>query len=89
MVTPFLSYSSFRPELTPERSEVSEIIEFPLNDLLETRISFTRLINSSKNSVEVPCFKYNQKIIWGATAMILSELKIIITLNLMKIFMDY
>ena len=84
MVTPFLSYSSFRPDLIPERSEVSEIIEFPLNDLLETRISLTRLINSSKNSVEVPCFKYNQKIIWGATAMILSELKIIIQNTLTK-----
>ena len=84
MVTPFLSYSSFCPDLIPERSEVSEIIEFPLNDLLETRISMTRLINSSKNSVEVPCFKYNQKIIWGATAMILSELKIIIQNTLTK-----
>jgi hypothetical protein len=68
----------------PERSEVSEIIEFPLNDLLESRISTTRLINSLKNSVEVPCFKYNHKIIWGATAMILSELKIIIQNTLTK-----
>ena len=84
MVTPFLSYSSFCPDLIPERSEVSEIIEFPLNDLLEMRISLTRLINSSKNSVEIPCFKYNQKIIWGATAMILSELKIIIQNTLTK-----
>ena len=84
MVTPFLSCSSFRPDLIPERSEVSQIIEFPLNDLLGTRISLTRLINSSKNSVEVPCFKYNQKIIWGATAMILSELKIIIQNTLTK-----
>ena len=39
IVTPFLSYSSFRPNLIPEGYEVSEIIEFPLNDLLETRIS--------------------------------------------------
>jgi len=84
IVTPFLSYSSFRPNLIPEGSEVSEIIEFPLNDLLETRISFTRLINYSKNSVRVPCFRYNQKIIWGATAMILSELKIIIQNTLTK-----
>ena len=84
IVTPFLSYSSFRPNLIPEGSEVSEIIEFPLNDLLETRISLTRFINFSKNSMRVPCFKYNQKIIWGATAMILSELKIIIQNTLAK-----
>ena len=84
IVTPFLSYGSFRPDLIPDRSEVSEIIEFPLNYLFETGISMTRLINSSKNSVEVPCFKYNQKIIWGATAMILFELKTIIQNTLTK-----
>ena len=84
LVTPFLSYGTFRPNFIPEISEVSGIIEFPLNFLLKTKISINSIINSSKNSLEVPCFKYNQKIIWGATAMILSELKIIIQNTLTK-----
>ena len=84
LVTPFLSYGSFRPNFIKEISEVSGILEFPLNDLLEMKISTTSLTNYSKNSIEVPCFKYNKKIIWGATAMILSELKMIIQNTLIK-----
>ena len=84
LVSPFLSYGSFRPNFIKEISEVSGILEFPLNDLLEMKISITSLTNYSKNSIEVPCFIYNKKIIWGATAMILSELKMIIQNTLIK-----
>lgn len=84
LVTPYLSYGFFRPDFILEISEVSSIIEFPLNDLLKMKVSKVSLLSYNKISVEVPCYKYNKKIIWGATAMILSELKMIIQNTLTK-----
>ena len=84
LVTPYLSYGFFRPDFILEISEVSSIIEFPLNDLLKMKVSKVSLLSYNKISVEVPCYTYNKKIIWGATAMILSELKMIIQNTLTK-----
>ena len=84
LVTPFLSYSISNLTFIPHKSEVSKIIELPVNDLLKIKVSQKRLKTMFKESVEVPCFNYNQNIIWGATSMILSELKIIIQNALAK-----
>ena len=84
LVTPFLSYSISNLTFIPHKSEVSKIIELPVNDLLKIKVSQKRLKTMFKESVEVPCFNYNQNIIWGATSMILSELKMIIQNALAK-----
>tara|TARA_B100001029_G_scaffold178406_1_gene185097 strand:- start:6159 stop:6803 length:645 start_codon:yes stop_codon:yes gene_type:complete len=78
LVTPFLSYTISNPAFIPYKSEVSKIIELPVNDLLKMKVSQKKIKTVFKESVEVPCFNYNQNIIWGATSMVLSELKMII-----------
>ena len=84
LVTPFLSYSISNLTFIPHKSEVSKIIELPVNDLLKIKVSKKRLKTMFKESVQVPCFNYNQNIIWGATSMILSELKMLIQNALVK-----
>lgn len=75
MVTPFLGVMQKTPNFSPNY-EVEKIIEVLMDDLLnEKNISSTILSTSYMKEIEVPCFKLNHKIVWGATAMILSEIK--------------
>jgi 8-oxo-dGTP pyrophosphatase MutT (NUDIX family) len=75
IVTPFLGFSNQTPNFI-KNHEVDEIIEISLTQFLnETPISSTILTTSYAKEIEVPCFKLNNFIVWGATAMMLSEIK--------------
>jgi len=74
-VHPFLCYTEEAPTLVANE-EVAAIIEVSLSDLLSDGALVTkRLTTSYMKEIEVPCFKLNDYIVWGATAMILSEIK--------------
>lgn len=76
MVYPFLGYSHDELEFILQEDEVAGIVEFPLADFLDDRILNTTTIKTSyADSIDVPGFQVNEHFIWGATAMILSELK--------------
>jgi hypothetical protein len=52
------------------------ILEIPLLDFLdENRIVTKKLTTSYAVDIEVPAFKLNGYIVWGATAMMLNEIK--------------
>lgn len=75
IVTPFLSYLNYTP-LFKKNYEVEALIEVALSDFLnENALTSTILSTSYANKIEVPCFKLNNYIVWGATAMMLSEIK--------------
>lgn len=75
LVTPFLGIVNNQPLFTPNE-EVEEIIEVLVSDLLsDNNLSSVELETSYMKKIEVPCFKLNNHIVWGATAMILSEIK--------------
>jgi len=74
-VTPFIGFLDYTPKLVASH-EVSEFIEVKLKDLLDdTSITSKNLTTSYMKNIDVPCFKLNNYIVWGATAMILSEIK--------------
>lgn len=77
-VSPFVGFLSENPEFHPDSIEVETIIEAPLKQLMapETIEYFKKVING--HSLEAPFFNINNYQIWGATAMIISELKEII-----------
>ena len=61
---------------TPDPSEVSGIIEFPLSVFLDENIVVNQLMQTSySEDILVPAFKIQEHLVWGATAMMLSELK--------------
>ncbi len=75
-VYPFLGFSKTELVFTPDPSEVAAIIEFPLLELLNDEIVQNQKITTSYLvDIEIPVFKINQHIVWGATAMMMSELK--------------
>ena len=76
LVHPFLGVSSSELSFTLQEEEVAGIIEMPLSLLLDDSIiSIKRLETSYTKSIEVPVFQVDNHIVWGATAMMLSELK--------------
>ncbi len=79
MVTPVVGYQSSRPVFTADAKEVAEIIEIKLDDLMDAKNRQQKKIKLSVGlSLKVPSYCINGHIIWGATAMILSELREIV-----------
>lgn len=77
MVTPFLSVTDKKPVLVPDPSEVNDIILFPVSALLNEKIIEERSLYLERYNTRLkfPAFIWQDKMIWGATAIILSELK--------------
>ncbi len=76
MVHPFLGTSKEELVFLPQPSEVAGIIELPLSTFLSDAIVVdTNLSTSYADSISIPAFKIEEHIVWGATAMMLSELK--------------
>ncbi|OGO04413.1 MAG: hypothetical protein A2Y73_00040, partial [Chloroflexi bacterium RBG_13_56_8] len=75
-VHPFVGHVRYRPTFMLDASEVAELIEFPLHTILDAdaRAEEQRYIRGYP--VQVPFYRYKQHKIWGATAMILSELEV-------------
>jgi len=75
LVTPFLGFTQKRPNFSLNY-EVDTIIEVLLSDLLaDNSLSVVNVSTSYMQNIEVPCFKLNDYVVWGATAMMLSEIK--------------
>lgn len=75
LVTPVVGYATKRPEFRPDPGEVAGIIEVRLSDLLRSGTIQQKEIELFPSArMEVPCFFVNDTVIWGATAMMLSEL---------------
>jgi 8-oxo-dGTP pyrophosphatase MutT (NUDIX family) len=76
MVHPFLGISNEELVFIPEPAEVANIIELPLSVFLDDAlVTETNLSTSYADNISVPAFKIEEHIVWGATAMMLSELK--------------
>ena len=76
MVYPFLGYSREELIFSPDSSEVAGIIELSLKDFLdENNIVNKRMTTSYSLDISVPAFKIQEHFVWGATAMMMSELK--------------
>ena len=78
LVTPFIGIIYNKP-IFKVNSEVAKIIEVPFSKLIdETNIGSIKITNSYMKETSVPCFKIDDSIIWGATAMVLSEIREVI-----------
>ncbi len=75
LATPFLGFTDEKPIFILNH-EVANTIEVLVSDLLnDSNITKMNLTTSYMDNVNVPCFKIHDHIIWGATGMMLSEIK--------------
>ncbi|WP_091507585.1 NUDIX hydrolase [Flexibacter flexilis] len=76
MIQPFVGYVAERPTFQPDAHEVAQLFETDLQQLTEPfRVKKTLLTVGENIELEAPYFDLHGQIVWGATAMILSELK--------------
>jgi hypothetical protein len=75
MVHPFVGISNAVPQFNIHPMEVKELLEVEVNELLsdKNKGSTGRYLKVLGSEMQVPCYDINGKIIWGATAMIISE----------------
>lgn len=77
MVQPYVFFINKVSELIPDEREVDSIIHFDIDLLLQRETLQKTNLTISKGFVqkEVPYFAIDDKIVWGATSMMLAELK--------------
>jgi len=83
IVTPFVGFLDERPNFKPEPKEVETIFEVFLDQLLDDSYLKRKKIKVTNYTptpyfIEVPYFELNFETVWGATALILNELKTIL-----------
>ncbi len=76
LVHPFLAWTASRPDFRLQPSEVAGLLEPGLVDLLKPGRIQRRPMRLSSGAFlpAVPCYVWEEQVIWGATAMMLSEL---------------
>jgi 8-oxo-dGTP pyrophosphatase MutT (NUDIX family) len=72
-VHPFVAHQDEVSTFRPDPTEVAEVIPLPLRGILEPSIKAHETWTLRGRQVEVSFYRYQQHVIWGATAMILSE----------------
>jgi 8-oxo-dGTP pyrophosphatase MutT (NUDIX family) len=76
LVYPFLGFAAEEPVFRPNPDEVVALIHLPLDVFMDdSTVVNTGIQTSYAQSIMVPAFKIEEHIVWGATAMIMSELK--------------
>ena len=76
MVYPTLGAIDYSPDFVKQQDEVKQVIEVNLHDFLTKSKIESQLISTSyARETEVLAFKINGYVVWGATAMMLSEFK--------------
>jgi 8-oxo-dGTP pyrophosphatase MutT (NUDIX family) len=77
LVEPFVFHYPYQPKYKQQNREVASIFSVPLKELLQDDVISTMNIRTENNLVmkNVPCFNLQEKQIWGATALMINELR--------------
>lgn len=80
LVSPVVGFLENRPKFIPEKKEVSRIIQTELPLLFNPEIRKRKILTLNQNlSLDTPFYEIDGEMVWGATAMILSELIQVLT----------
>jgi 8-oxo-dGTP pyrophosphatase MutT (NUDIX family) len=75
LVTPIIGYVESRPDLVGDVHEVAKILLTDLNYILGPEVRKEKILNLERGvKLNAPYFEIDGEVVWGATAMILSEL---------------
>lgn len=75
-VKPFMGLHRTKTLFIPQVSEVAALIQVPLTDIMDDTNYFTEnLTTSYAQNVRVPAFRLNGYTVWGATGMMLNEIR--------------
>ena len=73
---PYLGISKKTPQFILQEEEVEALVEVPLVHFMDDTIQITKTLSTSyATNIEVPAFLLNGHVVWGATAMMLNEVR--------------
>ncbi len=75
-VQPYLGTTNNTPRFVPQDDEVEAVIEVPLKEFMDDAVEITQSLSTSyAKEIKVPAFQLQGHIVWGATAMMLNEVR--------------
>ena len=78
IVTPIIAFTDQKPEFQKDDQEVDAIIETDLYDIINPKKRKEgTILARGKYKIQTPYFDIDNRIVWGATAMILNELSLV------------
>ncbi|MDZ4715712.1 MAG: CoA pyrophosphatase [Cytophagales bacterium] len=79
MISPVVGFQRSKPYFIPDPVEVAKVLEGSVEDLVrEDAVSVKDIIAGRIYNLRAPHFTVENEIVWGATAMILNELRMIV-----------
>jgi 8-oxo-dGTP pyrophosphatase MutT (NUDIX family) len=73
-VLPVIGVTYTTPQFVPEEKEVAQILSADVNGLLQQEIAVKDMIVGPNIKIRSPFFTVENRVVWGATAMMLGEL---------------
>lgn len=75
-VQPYLGITNTIPQFKIQEEEVESLIEVPLAHFMDDSVKTIQTLSTSyAKNIEVPAFMLNDHLVWGATAMMLNEVR--------------
>ncbi len=78
LVTPVVGYIDYEPQYIINKKEVDELFLIPVSYLFDKERKKSEVWDMSGNKVNIPFYDFYNQTVWGATAMILSELEMVL-----------
>ena len=73
-VQPVVGYMNHRPDFYPDAKEVDKVVEISLQEINNPKIIGRKTLNVRGVEIDAPYYKIQENTVWGATAMMISEL---------------
>jgi 8-oxo-dGTP pyrophosphatase MutT (NUDIX family) len=78
LVKPTLAFVDYTPKFTKEANEVEEIIAVKFEEFINATPVAGEIVTSYTGKKKVMCYQINGYTVWGATAMMLSEMQVLL-----------
>jgi 8-oxo-dGTP pyrophosphatase MutT (NUDIX family) len=79
VVTPVVGFMTKKPQFVMDMQEVEEVIEADLHDIIKPeKRKEGMIVIREKYKIQTPYFDIGNRVVWGATAMMLNELSVMI-----------
>jgi 8-oxo-dGTP pyrophosphatase MutT (NUDIX family) len=79
MITPVIGVIDYKPSFKPDPYEVVRILDGDINSILkEDAIKEKEILAAGKYRMVAPHFEVENEVVWGATAMMLNEFRIVV-----------
>lgn len=79
LITPVVGAISYKPQFIPDPFEVAGILEGTVSHLIkDDAVAVTEILAAGQYKMKAPHFNFENEVVWGATAMMLNEFRMVL-----------